>query len=91
MKSISKFTLVFLLSACTTPLPEPQGVWYRADGRSMQADPTLLKQGELDRNICEGERQKVLTANPQDNTANRQNAAFEVMKSCMAKRGYGWR
>jgi hypothetical protein len=45
MKSIGKFTLVFLLSACTTPLPEPQGVWYRTDGRSMQADPTLLKKG----------------------------------------------
>lgn len=83
--------LVLVLGACTTPSQQPQMLWHRIDGRSMQADPVLLKQGEVDRTACDGERQKVLTANPQNNGDDRQNAAFEVMKGCMAKRGYMWR
>jgi hypothetical protein len=91
MKSIRILMFPLLLATCTAPSQEPQGLWHRTDGRSMQSDPALLKQGETDRTACDAERQKVLTANPQDNSDSRQNAAVEAMKGCMAKRGYVWR
>jgi hypothetical protein len=91
MKPIGTLMLVLVLGACATPSQQPQMLWHRTDGRSMQSDPALLKQGEIDRTVCDGERLKVLTANPQNNVDDRQNAAFEVMKGCMAQRGYVWR
>ena len=91
MKLVGTFLFVFLLASCTTPSQQPQGLWHRTDGRSMQSDRALLKQGEIDRTACDGERQKALAAKPASIFDDTEKAAFEVMKGCMAQRGYIWR
>jgi hypothetical protein len=66
------------------------GVWYRADGRTIPTNPALLAQAKLDTTICEGEAEKIFATSNQA-PSRRQESSEIVMRACMAQRGYVFR
>jgi hypothetical protein len=77
--------------------PQVKSVWLRTDGQHIASNPVLLQQAQVDLTVCQGEMQK---ANLSGVTftggglaglaaaAQRNNAAADVAKGCMAQHGY---
>jgi hypothetical protein len=83
------------LAACATA-PPPM-LWVRTDGQKATENPVLASQGEIDRTVCLGERQKatlsgVTIANGGLAAAmaaqERGSSADAVARGCMAEKGY---
>jgi hypothetical protein len=94
MKSLSYLALTgALLVGCAS---EPEWGWKRSDGQSARNDPVLHAQFESDKSACVGEMQKTglsgATSNGVGITAGlqpmRRNAAMDLIRECMAQRGY---
>ena len=90
-------TFVVSLTACQT-VSEPY-VWVRSDGKRMSGNIELLKRGQLDLAICNGEAGKSNAAMPvvvgQPNTyamaitsGQRNTALSSIVVGCMAQKGY---
>ncbi|MGN8150917.1 hypothetical protein ACTJK5_01450 [Agrobacterium sp. 22094] len=91
---------MMLLSSCQTA-PTNQ-IWLRTDGRSQVGNPHLMQQFEIDRTVCVGETQKSAVGAPvvySDGsigstvsaamvTGQKSDALNDVMKGCMAQKGY---
>jgi hypothetical protein len=82
------------VSSCATA---PPMLWLRTDGQSTADNPILQQQFLVDRTICIGEMQKanvsgVVVANGSLAGAvaaqNRANAVDDVLRGCMAEKGY---
>ena len=90
------------LAGCqTTGEQQPKKVWVRADGQSIRGNPKLEQQGELDLTVCRGETQKAAVGmapiyyrgiagaiNASIIESQRQDALLDVIKGCMASKGY---
>jgi len=74
----------FFVSACAA---QDNRAWFRQDGQTMIGRPDLVKKFELDVTACNGESSAIFTMSRQAGPA-RQNAADDVMRGCMAQRGY---
>lgn len=91
MTRFCTMALALALAGCATARTAP--VWIRADGAAV--DPQRLA---LDQTVCQGEMQRASmsgvqldTGNPFTdgvNGANRYLAGQDVLKGCMAGRGY---
>jgi hypothetical protein len=94
-----------VLTGCQTTLQKEiqDNRFNRADGQLIRSSPTLLTQAQLDLEYCKGEANKAaLSAAPiyargivgmiaaDQVNQRRQEAVFDVMKGCMAGRGYVW-
>jgi hypothetical protein len=92
---------VLLISACQTMPPAQEPLWVRTDGRPMTANTSLHRQGELDRTICWGRTQQAAAGIAPVYysglvgaiaagaiVSQQQQALVDVMKGCMAERGY---
>jgi hypothetical protein len=71
--------------------------WVRTDGQRMADNPVLLQQGQIDRTICLGEREKADLSGVNVTRGglvgivaaqNRSDAADAVAQGCMAEKGY---
>ena len=90
------------LTACQTTTPAEETVYMRTDGVSQVGRPDLLQKFEIDKTVCLGETQKAAVGAPvvySNGTilselsaagVNQQksNALNDVMKGCMAQKGY---
>jgi hypothetical protein len=75
--------------------PAPTWGWMRTDGQSMKNDPVLHQQFETDKLACIGEMQKAglsgatSVAGASDTMQSiRRHEAMDVIRECMATRGY---
>jgi hypothetical protein len=95
------FALPLALAACQTTSLEQRYYWVRTDGQRASGDPKLETQFEIDRTVCLGEVQKSARGAPMIYyeglsgaiTASmmqipQQQALLDIMKGCMAGRGY---
>lgn len=82
------------LAACAT---QPKVMWLRLDGQRTSDNPVLHQQAEVDKTICAGEMQKanvsgVTVANGTIASIvaaqQRSDAVGDVLKGCMAEKGY---
>jgi hypothetical protein len=90
--------LVAALTGCaTTPPPPPQTIWMRTDGRQGAGNPAMLQQFEVAKTVCVGEMQKTnmsgvtVSASTFDAMMvqiNRNAAAMDALKGCMATQRY---
>lgn len=85
----------FLLASCVTTAPAV--IWIRTDGQSGKTNPVLAQQFEIDRTVCIGETQKANMSGVAIYSGgvagaiaqvDRDRAANDVIKGCMAQRGY---
>jgi hypothetical protein len=82
MRPRSFALLVCALTGCAA---SPEWGWRRADGRSAQNDPVLMKHFESDRGACVADSQQPgLT----DAAGERGHAATDIVQDCMAHKGY---
>src|SRR6266508_6268252 len=72
-------------------------LWVRADGQRLAGDAVLLRQAEMDRTVCLGERQKATLSGVTVTRGGlagvvaaqeRADAADQVGAGCMAEKGY---
>ncbi len=84
---------VVLASCATAPPP----VFVRTDGRSINPDPVLSQQFQLDKTVCLGSREKADLSGVTVSggglagaiaAQNRSQAADAVFVGCMAEKGY---
>lgn len=88
------------MAGCQTAQQE-EFLWVRTDGQVVTGNPALQARGELDRTICFGEVQKAAAGAPvvyyrglagaitaAAITNSQQRAYVDIMKGCMAERGY---
>jgi hypothetical protein len=92
--------LIFLMGAMcalASCAVQVKNKWVRVDGQSIEKNPALVKQYEVDKTICEGEMQKADLSgssfcyglgNCLATGISRGNAMAGVGKGCMAQRGY---
>ena len=94
MKRTATVVLGFLLVGCADPV---QMALIRTDGQRITGDPQLAQKLETDRTICVGDAQKAMlsgityargTLAGAFAQAERDQAGGDVMKGCMASRGY---
>jgi nicotinamide mononucleotide (NMN) deamidase PncC len=89
--------LVLGLSACASS--EPRMAWIRVDGQTLNGNPALSQQIEVDQTICSGEGAKaeLNSSTPEGSftgftgpTARQIRAkdGYEVFTGCMAAKGY---
>ena len=94
------FTVIFLLGACQTT-PQESLIWVRTDGRVGSGNPALQQQYQINTTICLGEVQKSAAGAPIIYyqglagaisagmiQSQQQRAYLDIMKGCMAQRGY---
>jgi len=76
---------------------QPTTIWLRTDGQSIRGNPVLAQAYETDGAICRGETQKANLSGVAVHGGGfaglavqmeRDNAARDVMRGCMAQRGY---
>lgn len=93
---------LLLLTGCqTTKAPPEAQLWVRTDGQKAANNPALQQQGEVDRQICVGEAQKAAVGQSpiyyqglggaiaaSQIEADRKVGLEDIMKGCMASRGY---
>jgi len=92
--AISGAAALFLVGCA----PQDKMMWVRTDGQSGKDNPALQQQYQIDKTICAGETQKAnmsgVTVVPQGiipqaiAQAQRDDAATDVAKGCMAQHGY---
>jgi hypothetical protein len=86
------------VAGCATQ-PPVQMTWIRTDGKNMKGDPVLVQQFEVDRSVCVGDTSKAGLAGLNPVTpykadysgavaAERTNLSANVMRGCMAEKGY---
>jgi hypothetical protein len=97
LKFVCALAIAGLLSACAQ---HPKTVWLRSDGRVAANDPLMSRQFEVDRAVCSGDTGKagLVALNPMQATdgggynraagAERGALAGDVMRGCMAQKGY---
>jgi hypothetical protein len=105
LRIIPLLLTTLVLAGCQTALQKEiqDNRFARADGRSIHSSPALLAQAQLDVDYCKGEANKAaLSAAPiyaqgivgmiaaDQVNQRRQEAVFDVMKGCMAGKGYAW-
>lgn len=105
LRIISLVLATLALAGCQTALQKEiqDNRFSRADGRSIRSSHSLLTQAQLDLEYCKGEANKAaLSAAPiyargvvgmiaaEQVNQQRQEAVFDVMKGCMAGKGYVW-
>jgi hypothetical protein len=75
----------------------PQMLYLRADGVAPGSDPVLNQQFEMDRTVCNGDRQRASLSGVSYGgggwgaiaaQASRNQAAGQVAQGCMAEKGY---
>lgn len=92
--------LIFL-AGCQTAAQEDPLIWVRTDGQRGSGNPALEQQFQIDSTICVGEVQKSAAGAPiiyyqglagaisaSMIQSQQQKAYFDIMKGCMAQRGY---
>jgi len=97
----SGLAMSLALAACQTTSLDERYYWVRTDGQRVSGEPKLQTQFEVDRTVCLGEVQKSATGAPiiyyqglsGAITASmmqipQQQALVDIMKGCMAGRGY---
>jgi hypothetical protein len=86
--------LTVLTTACAT---QPKTAWIRSDGQRSTGDSVLTEQFELAGTDCANQRDKYILSLPAimdyglpgfRANAEREEAANELVKGCMAKKGY---
>jgi hypothetical protein len=93
-----------ILAGCASTQQPKTYLWVRTDGQSGKNNPALQQQGEIDKQVCNGETIKARMAAGHANYANETSLsgafvagtlegqknldAIEVFKGCMASRGY---
>jgi hypothetical protein len=98
--SASLLCLAFLVGGCQS-VPEDPEVWVRIDGQKGAGNPVLMQQYEVDSTICLGQTQQsavgmapiyyqgVAGAIGASVIQSQRNAALtDVVKGCMAQKGY---
>ena len=89
--------ILVTLSGCATVPPPLQMIWMRTDGQQGAGNPAMVQQFEVAKTVCVGEMQKAnmsgvtLSADTFDamvGQINRNAAAMDVLKGCMATQGY---
>jgi hypothetical protein len=82
------------LNGCATA---PPLTFIRTDGQHIRGNPALIQAYELDRTICSGETQKASLSGVTFHgggiagaiaQANRNEATADVMRGCLAQKGY---
>lgn len=85
-----------VLAGCQT-VQAPAVVWMRVDGQSGKDNPAIAQQFEIDSTICKGQVQQTnMVATPimyggligAIQQIERNTAVVDVVKGCMASRGY---
>jgi hypothetical protein len=93
MRIVIAMALAISVGGCAAA---PKTIWLRADGQGGR-DPVLAQQFEIDRTICQGERQRAdlsgttFTGGGLAGIAaaqQRSNSADQVASGCMAQKGY---
>lgn len=97
MRFAPLFVLAAGLAGCQTMQPVEM-IWLRTDGQSQRQNPALAQQFEIDKTVCIGELQKAGLAAPPVYTTSYLDAALvaaarrgqgdDIVKGCMANRGY---
>ncbi|SRR5581483_4006420 len=86
--------LCVMLAGCAQ---QPKAMWLRLDGQRTSNNAVLAQQAEVDQTICRGEMQKANVSGVTFTNGgiagavaagNRANAVADVMKGCMAEKGY---
>jgi hypothetical protein len=98
MQLVCALVIASAVTACATQ--PPRTVWLRNDGRVAGNDPVMSRQFEVDRAVCSGDTGKagLVALNPiaggKDGYYNgvagaeRGALAGDVMRGCMAQKGY---
>jgi hypothetical protein len=94
MRTAFLFVAAVIVTGCaTTPPP----MFVRTDGRSINTDPVLSQQFQLDKTVCLGNREKADLSGVSVSggglagaiaAENRSQAADAVFVGCMAEKGY---
>jgi hypothetical protein len=94
MRTAFLFVAAVIVTGCaTTPPP----MFVRTDGRSINTDPILSQQFQLDKTVCLGNREKADLSGVTVSggglagaiaAENRSQAADAVFVGCMAEKGY---
>jgi uncharacterized lipoprotein YajG len=94
MRTACLFVAAIVLAACATA---PPPMFVRTDGKSIQTDPVLSQQFQVDKTVCLGNREKADLSGVTVSggglagaiaVQNRSQAADAVFVGCMAEKGY---
>jgi uncharacterized lipoprotein YajG len=94
MRAAFLFAAAIVLAGCATA---PPPIFVRTDGRSINTDPILGQQFQLDKTVCLGNREKADLSGVTVSggglagviaAQNRSQAADAVFVGCMAEKGY---